>query len=291
VFTLKQLHVFISLAHKQKVVDVAREFNITQAAVSMSIKELETILSERLFERVGKRLTLNERGALFLEQVSSHVEALQKAYVNFTSQRLEGHLRICASATISDYVLPSLIDEYIKKKTNIKFLLKTANTKEVVERVKSGDFDLGFVEGEYDDETIVAKKLMVDELVIVTADASLSKKKQFIDALAQKEWVLREAGSGTRSVFLDTISPIKINIYMEFDQTQTIKRFLKLNPSYISCLPKRSVQQELDAGVLFAVSIQGHTFKRDFKLIMRQEKQASALVHDFTSFVIKAKEE
>lgn len=287
-FTLKQLKIFIALARTQKVVEVAREFNITQAAVSMSIKELENILSERLFERIGKRLTLNERGSLLLEQVSSHVESLDNVYANFTTHKLEGHLRICASATISDYVLPDLIDDYIHANPNIKFLLKSVNTKDVLRYIKNGEFDIGFIESNYDDETIVSQTIMKDDLVVVSSDAALAKKSShYIDVLAQKKWILREVGSGTRSVFLDTIKPHKINIYMELDHMQTIIKFLKLRADYISCLPRRSVQQELEEGTLFETKIRGYKFQREFKLVTREDKQTSILVENFINFIIK----
>jgi len=287
-FTLKQLNIFIALARTQKVVEVAREFNITQAAVSMSIKELENILSERLFERIGKRLTLNERGIFLLEQVSLHVEALQSVYTNFTTHKLEGHLRICASATISDYVLPDLIDDYFYANQNIRFVLKSVNTKDVLRYIKNGEFDIGFIEGGYDDETIISQTIMKDDLVVVTSDASLAKKSShYIDSLSSKQWILREVGSGTRSVFLETIRPNKVNIYMELDHTQTIIKFLKLRTDYISCLPRRSVQQELAEGVLFEIKIRGYKFQREFKLITREDKQASILVKNFISFIIK----
>lgn len=285
-FSLKQLNIFIALARMQKVVDVASKFNITQAAISMSIKELENILSERLFERIGKRLILNERGSLLLEQVTSHVEVLQEVFDNFTTQKLEGHLRICASATISDYLLPTFIDEYFNFSKNVKFLLKSANTKDVIKYIKSGEFDIGFIEGNYDDESLISKVLMKDELIVVSSDKQLSQKgAKFIDSISDKQWILREVGSGMRSIFLDTISPSKVNIHMELDHTQTIKKFLKLRKNYISCLPKRAVEKELQEGILFEIKIKGYVFQREFKLIIREDRKVSALINNFTNFI------
>lgn len=287
-FTLKQLNIFIALARTQKVVEVAHQFNITQAAVSMSIKELENILSERLFERIGKRLTLNERGAFLLEQVSSHVESLNNTYDNFTTHKLEGHLRICASATISDYVLPDLIDDYFHTNVNIKFLLKSINTKDVLRYIKNGEFDIGFIEGNYNDEAIISQTIMKDELIVVSSDAALAKKSShYIDSLLSKQWILREVGSGTRSVFLDAIRPNKINIYMELDHTQTIIKFLKLRSDYISCLPRRSVEHELQEGTLFELKIRGYKFQREFKIVTREDKHSSMLVQNFINFIIQ----
>ena len=285
-FTLKQLEVFISLAHKQRVIDVAVEFDMSQSAISMSIKELEKIVGEKLFEWIGKRLTLNERGVLFLEQIASHVEALQKVYTNFSSQKIEGSLRICASVTISNYLLPKYIDEYSHIHKNVKFSLKSANTNEVIRLIKEGVYDIGFIEDKCSDETLTCKKIGSDELVVVTSNSTLGQKEDhYIDSLSNMQWIMRESGSGTRSVFLDAISPESVNIYMEFDHTETIKKFLKLSPNYISCLPKISVEKELNEGSLFELKIRGYSFDRDFILIMRKDKKASMLVDDFTNFI------
>ena len=285
-FTIKQLEVFISLSHKQKVIDVAAEFKMSQSAISMSIKELEKIVGEKLFERIGKRLTLNERGVLFLEQILPHVDALQKVYVNFSSQKIEGNLRLCASVTIANYLMPKYIDEYSKKHQNVKFSLKSTNTNDVIRFIKEGTYDIGFIEDKCSDETLTCKKIRSDELVVITANKELAEKDvHFIDALSSMQWIMREVGSGTRSTFLDTISPESVNIYMEFDHTETIKKFLKLSSNYISCLPRISVEQELKEGSLFELSVRGYDFKRDFILIMRKEKKSSMLVDDFMKFI------
>ncbi len=285
-FTLKQLEVFISLAQKQKVIEVASEFQMSQSAISMSIKELEKIVGEKLFERIGKRLTLNERGILFLEQVSLHVDALQKVYTNFSSQKIEGNLRLCASVTIANYLMPKYIDEYNKIHQNVKFSLKSTNTNDVIRFIKEGAYDIGFIEDKCNDEMLTCKKIASDELVVVTANQDLAKEEEhFIDTLATMQWIMREVGSGTRSTFLNAISPESVNIYMEFDHTETIKKFLKLSSNYISCLPRISVLQELKEGSLFELPIRGYEFKRDFILIMRKDKKSSMLVDDFMKFI------
>ena len=284
-FTLKQLEIFISLAHKERVIDVANEFGMSQSAISMAVKELEKIVGENLFERIGKRLTLNERGVYFLEQVSSHVDGLQKSYISFSSQKIEGTLRICASMTITNYLMPRYIDEYSRINNNVKFTLKSANTNDVLHLVKEGIYDIGFIEDRCSDEAVTCKKITTDELVVVCSNKEMSQQDSyFIDALAHMQWIMRESGSGTRSVFLETIAPETVDIYMEFDHTETIKKFLKLSPNYISCLPRISVEKELEDGSLVELNIRGHKFERDFLLIMRKEKKASMLVDDFTNF-------
>lgn len=286
-FTLKQLEIFITLSQKQRVIDVASEFEMSQSAISMAIKELEKIVGEQLFERIGKRLTLNERGVLFLEQISEHVKSLEKVFTNFSSQKLEGNLRLCASVTIASYLMPKYIDEYGSLHENVKFSLKSANTNDVIRLIKEGVYDIGFIEDRCSDEGITCTKIASDELVVLTTNEELAKKEEhFIDTLAPMQWIMREAGSGTRSVFLDAIAPETVNIHMEFDHTETIKKFLSLSENYIGCLPRISVERELKEKKLFELKIRGYQFKRDFILILRKEKKNSMLVDDFVKFLL-----
>ncbi len=285
-FTLKQLEIFISLSRSQKVIDVATEFGMSQSAISMSIKELEKIVGEKLFERIGKRLTLNERGVLFLEQTALHVDALQKVFTNFSSQKIEGNLRLCASVTIANYLMPKYIDAYNKLHENVKFSLKSTNTNDVIRFIKEGVYDIGFIEDKCNDEMLTCKKISSDELIVITSNQELAKKDEhFIDTLSDMQWIMREVGSGTRSAFLDAIYPERVNTYMEFDHTETIKKFLKLSTNYIACLPRISVEQELKEGSLFELHIRGYDFRRDFILIMRKDKKSSVLVDDFMKFI------
>ena len=105
--------------------------------------------------------------------------------------------------------------------------------------------------------------------------------------LAHKKWILREKGSGTRSVFLDQITPVdkELNIALELEQTEAIKKFLFLDKEYISCLPKVSVLSELQEGKLFHVSIKNHTFMRDFSLIMNKKRTPTLLMEDFQKHI------
>jgi DNA-binding transcriptional LysR family regulator len=73
---------------------------------------------------------------------------------------------------------------------------------------------------------------------------------------------------------------------MEFDHTETIKKFLRLSENYIACLPRISVEQELKEKKLYELHIRGYDFKRDFVLIIRKDKKNSMLVEDFMKFLV-----
>lgn len=289
-YSFKQLELFISLARTQRVVETAKEYKMSQSAVSMSIRELEKELSELMFDRIGKKLILNDRGHLLLERCKDHIEGLKEIYADFNASQLKGELRITASVTIADYLMPHLLNNYLKSYEGLHIKLKNANTTDVIKQVKNGECDLGFIEGECLDNAIECHVLMQDELVVVSRNRELEVAGPlFIDQLLGKKWIFREEGSGTRSVFLNAIAPFdkEINIFMEFENIEAIKNFLLSDDAYVSALPRICVANELREGKLFEVKIKNMVFQRDFSLIKRRGRVESALLKHFKDFVLK----
>jgi len=287
-FTLKQLDFFILLAKCERIVDVASQKNISQSAISMAIKSLEEDVGTALFERIGKRLLLNDRGKLLLQEIEPSISTLNRAFENFSCEQLSGELNIASSVTISDYLMPKIISEYLSKNDNVKLLLKNANSSDVIKMLKTGVCDIGFIESNYHDNEISSIHMMTDELIIVSQHPNFKVKKEvYIDTLIDKKWVLREEGSGTRLVFLNAIAPIdkELNIIMTFEHTEAIINFLLLDENYISCLPRIAVAKELEEGKLFEVPIKKMTFERAFIMITRNKKEQTPLLEHFKTHV------
>ena len=286
-FTLKQLDLFLALAQHEKIVEVAKLKEMSQSAISMAIKSLEDDLGVKLFNRIGKKLVLNEKGKQFLIDVKPSFNNLHSIYKNFSSRQLYGELHIAASKTIADYLMPSVISSYLGVNDAVKIVLKSVNSDEVIRMLKLGECDIGFIESDFKEEQIEYETIMVDELIVVSADEKYANKDSyFIDTLSDKKWVMREQGSGTRSVFLNTIAPETINIELEFQHTSAIINFLFLEHNYISALPKISVEDAITEGKLFEVDIKNMHFSRDFKLAMRKSKNQSTLVNHFKNHVL-----
>ena len=287
-FTFRQLEIFITLARHERVIDASKTLKMSPSAISMSIRELEKVVEEQLFERIGKRLMLNERGKKFYHDILPHWQGLIQVYEHFKTQKLEGTIHIAASVTIMDYLMPKLIDSYLHNIKEVTLDLKSANSDDVIMWLKEGRCDIAFVEGDYADKNFITRKIQKDRLVVVTADKTLAQNgPYYIDTLASKKWILREKGSGTRSVFIDEIAPIdkELNIFIELDHTEAIKNLLLLDANYISCLSKVSVQSMLDKGRLFEVAIIGHRFERHFSYMIRKDKSSTLLFEHFLHFL------
>ena len=285
-FSLRQIELFIAVSESQTLIQVASQFKISQSAISMALKELEGHLDEKLFERVGKKLVLNERGRLFLKEVQPLFLDITALHQKFTQNHFNGDINIGASLTTAHYIMPPLITGYMKKREEVTINLKMANTEDIVAMIESGEIDIGLIEGSSKSSTITQQVIAPDELIVVSADKHLAGE-HFIDNLAKKKWILREQGSGTRSVFLNQIKPVdkELNIVLELEHTEAIKNFLLLDTSYISCLPKISVQTELQEGKLFHIHVKNYKFMRDFSLIFTKKRTPTLLMNDFLEHI------
>jgi DNA-binding transcriptional LysR family regulator len=285
--TLRQLELFIEVARVGHLTQVAKQFGLSQSAVSMSLKELESILGCKLFERVQKRLVLNEKGRAFFAEVEPLIMRLRDIETEFMSQENKGRLVIGASTTIADYILPFVVCEYMERYPEVKLDLCIGNTAEITEMIESGKADIGYIEGEIESPLCNVATVGRDELVVVTADKELAAKKEhYIDTLLDKKWILREEGSGTKSQFVKKLGKFAadLNIYLELRHTEAIKNVLKEVPGSLSCVSRIAVKKELADGTLHQIRIKGFDFGRHFYSIHHKNKYQSELFKKFTLF-------
>ena len=284
--TLRQMEIFLNVVKSGHLTNVAKGMGLSQSAISMSIKELENILGRPVFDRINKKLVLNEVGRAFHKEVDPIFKKLSDIEYEFKNSENKGMIRVGASTTIVDYLMPSIICAYMSSYPDVKITLKEGNTQEIAKLIEEGSIDIGFVEGYVQGSDIVREKVGVDELLIVTENKDIANAKPVsIDKLSDMRWVLREEGSGTREVFLDYIKEKvdDLNVFLELGHTESIKSILK-NRECLTCISKISVDKELQEGKLFRVPVKNFECKRDFLMIHHKDKYHSSLFEKFTFF-------
>jgi len=280
------MEIFLNVVKSGHLTNVAKEMSLSQSAISMSIKELENILGRPVFDRINKKLVLNEVGRAFHKEIDPIFKKLRDIEYEFKNSENKGMIRVGASTTIVDYLMPSIICSYMSSYPDVKITLKEGNTQEIAEMIQEGMIDIGFVEGFVSGSDIIKEKIGVDELLLVTENKEIaSRKPAYIDELASMRWVLREEGSGTREVFLDYIKGKvdELNIFLELGHTESIKSILK-NRECLTCISKISVDKELNEGKLFRVPVKNFECKRDFLMVYHKDKYHSALFEKFVFF-------
>ncbi len=284
--TLKELEIFLILSENENVKKTAKLLNLTQPAISLAIKSLENELNVKLFDRIGKRLVLNEKGRIFKAKIYNHFVALKESKNIFSDELIVGEFRIAMSKTIGNFYMPKIILEFLKKYPKVKIDREIINSSNIIKKILNGDIDIGFVEVEFDDINIIKEKIAVDELIVVTSNKNLNKE-YFIDELFNKKWVLREIGSGTRKMFIDSLGDLKKNfkIFIESTEIEETKNLLLNDKDLLTCISKYAVENELKTSLLYKVKLRNFEIKRNFYLIYHKNKYQSVLFNEFKEFV------
>ena len=205
--TLDQLRIFVAVAERQHVTHAAEALNLAQSAASHAIASLEDRHQTKLFNRIGRHIELTDAGQAFLKEaraVLAAVEAAELALIEFSNLK-RGVLSVQASQTIANYWLPRHLAAFRSAYPQIEIRARIGNTAQVATAVENRETELGFVEAAIHSEQLTSAAVARDQIIVVTApDHQLVKRKPITPTdLMEVEWVLRERGSGTRSVFED----------------------------------------------------------------------------------------
>jgi DNA-binding transcriptional LysR family regulator len=283
--TLRKLAVFAKVAETGQVTKAGELLLMSQPAVSMALAELEVSAGGPLFMRRGRRLLLNDRGRLLLEPA----QEILRNVANFenlleeSEREPRGLLRIGASTTIGNYLLPSLIARFSRLYPGAKASLQVGNTQQIELSLEQGAIDLGLIEGPSHAPLLKTMPWRDDELVVIAAKGHpmSGEKSVSADMLATADWIMREPGSGTREVFEAALSGwvSSINISLELGHTEAIKKAVEAGLG-VSCLSRLAVQRELENGWLVEIGT-SLDLKRSLTILLRNDTCRTRLLQSF----------
>ncbi|PLX20147.1 MAG: LysR family transcriptional regulator [Candidatus Muiribacterium halophilum] len=288
--TLRHLECFVETVKCNGVSKASEKLLISQSAVSISLNALEKIIGERLFDRSGRQLILNDVGRVFYSKAVEILERafeLENMFSNFSANSgIKSIIRLGASSTIGNYVIPDILLDFFKKHDDIRINMTVGNTEQIIENILNNDIDIGFIEGLCFNENIDVRIWMEDELVVF-ANKNLIKKMNIkkTEDLKDIPWILREKGSGTRDIF-EREFPINIgelNVLSELGHSEAVKKAVKNNMG-ISCLSSLVVKDEIKDGLLGVIDIPDVDIKRNFYLIIRKDKYKSENLKKFIKY-------
>ena len=260
--------VLVSVATLGSMGRAASTHGVTQAAVSARIRALEGALGLTLLKRSPRGTTLTASGALVVDWARGALDAAEALEAGVASLRTEqaAWLRVAASLTVAEYLLPRWLVALRAELPDTSVSLSTRNSTDVAADVLAGDADLGFVEGPSIPDDLDTQVVARDELMLVVAPAhEWAHRKRGIDParLAATPLVAREAGSGTRA-FLERAlagSGTIADPVLELASTTAIKSAVAdgVAPAVLSSL---AVDREVASGSLIAVPVAGMSLPR-----------------------------
>jgi DNA-binding transcriptional LysR family regulator len=245
--TLRQLEVFSAIARGGSTRAAAGEMSRSQSAASHALGELEATLGVQLFDRVGKRLVLNENGRVFLPRAAGIIEEAAETQALFTHAH-SAPLRLASSYTIGEYLLPELIAGWKLAYPRSQIKLDIANTHEVFDAVASFAADVGFIEGQHTHADLSVRRWRTDEMVVIASpEHSFAKRRPTPQQLANAVWILREMGSGTREAadrwLVTNLEQVRVDL--ELGSSEAVKRAVAAGIG-LGCLSRHTVLDAIE---------------------------------------------
>ncbi len=280
--TLRQLQIFTAVADTGSTAAGAEAIALSQSAASAALNELEGLLAARLFDRVGKRLVLNDNGCLLLPQARQMLDAasvIERQFVDSTATAGFG-LHIGASTTIGIYVLPDILAAFNTASGPVRPRITIANTAEIAAAVANFEVDAGLIEGPCHEPGLQVEPWIEDELIIVGHGGA--GRRVSLKALGEAGWLLREPGSGTREAVEQALTPHLhyLPVAGEFSNSEAIKHAVAAGLG-IACLSRSVVADVLATGSVVELATPLPMLKRRFYMVTNRDKILSTRLTAF----------
>lgn len=284
--TLQQLKVFATIARYGNLGLAANELCLSKGAVSQSLQELERQLSTPLFDRIHPRLQLNNEGRLLqpaAEELLTRMQDIENLFSPDTEP--SGQLRLGASQTIGNYLLPTLLASS-KQELGLPPKVTINNTHLLCHALANFELDMALIEGENHHPDLLAEPWLQDEMLVVAPPGHplANKKELSLSRLGSETWVLREAQSGSREQFIQQIQPElpRWQPGLELNTLEAVMLAVEkgLGISFISRL---AASDRLADGRLIALPL-SRRLPRQLSLIWHKQKYHSTSLRHFIHF-------
>jgi DNA-binding transcriptional LysR family regulator len=280
-FSLRQLEVFTSLCHSQNMTRAAEQLAMSQSAASSALKELEQQFDVQLFDRIGKRLQINDRGRSLRPHVEALLEQAQEVESLLEGKDASSSLKVGATLTIGNYLAVGIMAKMMQQNKDANVNLTVANTSEITAKVLNFELDIGLIEGEVQHSDLEVIEWRDDQLLVFCAPGHpFAKTRSLADKqLKQASWILREEGSGTRQAFDRAMHGLlpSLTVAHELQHTEAIKRAVEANLG-IGCLSKVTLEDAFNRGSLVPLAVKGRDFSRKFYFVLHKKKYRGASI-------------
>lgn len=290
---IDNLRIFCLVVEEGSISQAAKHLYLSQPGATRKIHQLEDYYGVALFNREPGRFTLSSLGNVLYPMAKSMITEFDRSKAVMAQLAGEAHvqLKIGASLTIGEYLLPGLLGSFKKSYPDYQVNLEIGNTPTIISRLLNDSIDLALVEGIVDHhEHLVVKKLKEDYLQLVCSPLHPWSKQKVVqpEELVNERMIWREETSGTRAIIEQFLKEAGVldgmTYYMELGSTQAIKGAVEANLG-ISILPEVAIRKEVHQGSLCKVSLANLILKRPFWIIQKKQRYEQTGIMQLISFI------
>jgi len=288
---IKLLKVFCDVAARRSFSRGAKENEVSQSAASQMVQQLEERLGVKLLDRSKRPLVLTPEGTVFYRGCRKLVDryAALEEEVRTLHEEVAGRVRVASIYSVGLSHMNQSVQEFLSRYPKANVRIEYQHPDRVYELVERDQADIGLVSYPQASRTITAIPWREEPMVVACAPSH--------DLACRERVELREL-HGQRVVSFDSNLQIRreidramgqagveIQVVMEFDNTETIKRAIEINAG-IGLLPAPTVEREVTSGTLVAIPLQGAALVRPLGIIQRRGKEQSRTSRQFIEFIL-----
>ena len=289
-----RLKVFRAVAEQANFRKASESLHLSQPAVSQHIHALEEELGLRLFDRSGTRTSLTPAGRLLLKYAERSARVLEEARTALgkLDGEVSGELRIGASTTVAQYILPRILGAFLKDNPRVTLSVESGNTEEIVALLLRDAILLGMIEGPPLSKEVHVEKFLDDRMLLIAPAGHewAGVGSVPLSALADVPLLLREQGSGSRRVVEQAIKkaglPLnRLQIRMELDSTEAIVSGVEagLGLGFVS---EWGIHKALRLGAVVVVRVENLEIRRNLTLIRKLGPEPDGVAAVFQRFAL-----
>ena len=288
--TLRQLDILEAVARCGSFSRASTELHLSQPAVSMQIKQLESTLGMPLFEQMGKRIHLTEAGhETLLATRAIHRELINLEHSLANLQGLKGGTLTVSVASTASYFTARLMALFRETYPEVRVSLNVVNRATLLKHLAENSIDLALMGQPPEGHDLSAQPFMDNPLVVIAApNHPLAGQPQIpLARMIGEPYVGREPGSGTRSAVekIFTENGLFLKAAMEMNKNEAIKQAVEAGLG-LGVVSLHTVQAELTARTLCVLDVQGFPLHRQWYLVQREGKRLSPVAKAFAEFVL-----
>ncbi|MGE7878204.1 LysR family transcriptional regulator [Peribacillus muralis] len=284
------LKTFVTLVEVKNFTKTAEILLMSQPSVSLHVKKLEEEFQTKLFLRSPKFLKVTLTGEILYDRAKQMIAIYEQTIQDIQEhdRSIKGELKIGASFTIGEYILPSLLIDLQQDYPELELQVVIGNTEEIVKAVRLYNVDIGLIEGQTNEKELSVHPFMQDELFIVSSnDHELACQDEVaIAGLHDQAWVTREVGSGTREYLNHVIrsNGLKIKSILTISSNQGIKETLIKHGSGLALLSRSVIERDVQNKILSIIPLKNESFNRMlsyvYSPIMEDKKNVKTFIRE-----------
>lgn len=287
---LHHLRLFATVVDRGGFTRAAAALNLSQPAISKSLKDLEADLGLTLLERGGGSMKMTDAGRALYARARElfGVERVAERELRELRGLKRGALRIAASTTIATYLLPAALGRFHLRHPRIRIQIASANTRAVLRMLLEARVDLALVEGPVSHPRVTVHPWRDDELVVIAPPDHplLGARHVAVTDLEDEPFLVREPGSGTREVAANALARhgVRLSDTMRVGSTEAIKQAVAAGLG-LAIVSRAAAADQLALGRIAVLEVEGLTIRRALTRLELHDRAMTAAAREMQTLL------